>query len=224
MEGGDCPGQKVSDPGRPRRRVPRLQAGKLRQSYPSDPSQEAGEDSLKGTECCRSGPIFKHAQRHESISATITDDGRPTNPVVLARSESGPGYEAIVVTAEQMKVILKELDTPDTRLEWTLALVHAATALRPEEAFGLKWMDIDWENDQINIRRGWSKGWETPGKNEGSMTQVVMHPALAQAIQAWRQESVYHRDRDWVFVSAKTKGRLLDQQMLLGRTISDQQP
>jgi len=39
LEGGDCQGQKVSDPGRPRRRVPRLQAGKLRQSHPSDPSQ-----------------------------------------------------------------------------------------------------------------------------------------------------------------------------------------
>jgi integrase len=83
------------------------------------------------------------------------------------------------------------IDTPDTRLEWTLAFVHAAAALRPEEALGLKWMDIDWQNDQINIRRGWSKGRETTGKNEGSMTQVVMHPALTQAIQAWRQESVY---------------------------------
>jgi integrase len=166
--------------------------------------------------------VFKYALRHELISATITGDGRPTNPVVLARSESGSGYEAIVVTSEQMIVILKELDTPETRLEWTLALVHAATAPRPEETFGLKWMDVDWQNDQINIRRGWSKGRETPGKNKARMTQLVMHPALAQVIQAWRQEAVYHRDRDWTFASARTKGRLLDQQVLLGRTISDQ--
>jgi integrase len=52
----------------------------------------------------------------------------------------------MVVTPEQMIIILNELDTPETRLEWTLALVHAATALRPEEAIGLKWMDIDWHN------------------------------------------------------------------------------
>jgi integrase len=151
--------------------------------------------------------VFKHAQRHELIPATIGNDGRPTNPVVLARSESGSSYEATVVTPEQMIVILNELNTPETRLEWTLALVHAATALRPEEAFGLKWMDIDWRNSQIHIRRGWSKGKETPGKNEGSMTQVVMHPALAQALQAWRRESPYHREGDWVFASARTKGK-----------------
>lgn len=39
--------------------------------------------------------------------------------------------------------ILHDLDKPHPRLEWTLTLLHAATALRPEEAFGLKWDDID---------------------------------------------------------------------------------
>jgi hypothetical protein len=69
-------------------------------------------------------------------------------------------------------------------------------------------MDIDWRNGQINIRRGWSKGKETLGKNESSMTQVVMHPVLAQALQGWRRESsVYHRDSDWVFASARSEGK-----------------
>ena len=34
-----------------------------------------------------------------------------------------------------------------------------------------------------------------------------MHPALAQALQAWRQESLYHRDNDWVFASTRSKGK-----------------
>lgn len=153
------------------------------------------------------GQIFKHAQRHELIPATVGADGRPTNPVLLARSESKSSYEAIVVTPEQMVVILAQLNKPDTQLEWTLALLHAATALRPEEAFGLKWFDIEWNKGQINIRRGWSKGRMTEGKNEGSMTEVVMHPALAQALKDWRRESRYHRDSDWVFASTKAKGK-----------------
>jgi integrase len=151
--------------------------------------------------------VFKHAQRHELIPATINDDGRPSNPVVLARTESGSSYEAAVVTPEQMMVILNELDTADIRLEWMLSLLHAATALRPEEGFGLNWQDFDWRKGQITIRRGWSKGKETDGKNEGSMTQVAMHPALAQALQEWRRESSYSEDDDWVFASARTKGK-----------------
>ena len=151
--------------------------------------------------------VFKHAQRHELIPATIDKDGRPSNPVILARTESGSNYEAVVVTPEEMVIILNELDSADTRLEWTLALLHAATALRPEESFGLKWADIDWRKGQIDIRRGWSKGKQTDGKNEGSMTQVAMHPALAQALQEWRRESSYSNDADWIFASAHAKGK-----------------
>ena len=42
--------------------------------------------------------VYKHAQRHELIPAAMGKDGRPTNPVLLARSESGSNYEAAVVT------------------------------------------------------------------------------------------------------------------------------
>ena len=151
--------------------------------------------------------VFKHAQRHELIPAAIGEDGRPTNPVLLARCESRSNYEAIVVTPEQMIIILNELEIPDTRLEWTLALLHAVTALRPEESFGLRWEDLNWKRNLIHIRRGWSKGKETAGKNEVSMTQVAMHPALAAALQVWRRETRYHRDSDWVFASDRAKGK-----------------
>ena len=153
------------------------------------------------------GQVFKHAQRHELVPVAIDKDGRPTNPVLLARSEAGSDYEAAVVTPEQMMVILRELNKPETRLEWTLALLHASTALRPEEAFGLKWGDVDWKKGQIHVRRGWSKGKETDGKNKVSMTQVAMHPALSQALTAWRRQSRYSHDSDWVFASNKTKGK-----------------
>ena len=84
------------------------------------------------------------------------------------------------------------------------ALLQAATALRPEEAFGLKWQNIDRQKGQINICRGVVEGKETAGKNVGGMTQVAMHPALSLALKAWRRESLYHRDSDWAFASNKT--------------------
>lgn len=99
-----------------------------------------------------------------------------TNPVSLASSESDSSYDALVVTPEQMIVSLNELESPQTRLEWTLALLHAATALRPEETFGLKWVDIDWRNSQIHISRAWSKGNRDTGKEQGQ------HDAGAHAL------------------------------------------
>jgi integrase len=63
-----------------------------------------------------------------------------------------PSPLAKVVTPEQMIAILGHLDRPETKLEWTLALVHAATALRPEECFALKWWDIDPASNQIRVQ------------------------------------------------------------------------
>jgi integrase len=107
-----------------------------------------------------------------------------------------------------MIAILEELDTPTTRLEWMAALLCSATALRPEELFGLQWSDVAWEKNQINVRRAWSKGKETPGKNENSMTQVPLHPALAVYLQQWRRETLHSKDSDWVFASVKAKGKI----------------
>ena len=39
------------------------------------------------------------------------------------------------------------------------------------------------------------------------MTQVAMHPALSDALQAWRRESRYARDADWIFASNRAKGK-----------------
>jgi integrase len=114
----------------------------------------------------------------------------------------------LVVNPEQMIAILGELDKPGTRLEWTLALVHAATALRPEECFALQWWDLGWANNRILTRRAWSKGKATEGKNPGSMKPVPMHPALAEYLNEWRNETLYNKESDWVFASSRKKGRI----------------
>jgi hypothetical protein len=79
--------------------------------------------------------VFKHAQRHEIIPAAVDSNGRPTNPVLLARVKSESDYEAVIVSPEQMIVILAELDSDDTLLEWTAALLIAATGLRDARLF-----------------------------------------------------------------------------------------
>jgi hypothetical protein len=60
----------------------------------------------------------------------VDTEGRPTNPVLLARSKSEATYEAVIVSRGQMIMILTELNSDDTLLEWTAALLVAATGLR----------------------------------------------------------------------------------------------
>lgn len=152
--------------------------------------------------------VYAHAQRHDLIPAEASCN--PFRPPKLggARCKSTSDYEATVVRPEQMIEILAELRKPEGRLEWTLALVHAVTALRPEECFALKWCDIDWENNQILVRRAWSKGKLTEGKTFGSMKPVAMHPALAHYLQEWRNATPFSKDSDWVFASYREKGRV----------------
>jgi integrase len=152
--------------------------------------------------------VYAHAQRHGLIPAEMSCN--PFRPPKLggARCKSTSDYEAKVVNPEQMVAILAELDRPESELEWTLALVHAATALRPEECFALKWCDIEWTNNQILVRRAWSKGKETDGKTFGSMKPVAMHPALAEYLQQWQNATPYSKDSDWVFASFREKGRI----------------
>ena len=104
--------------------------------------------------------------------------------------------------------ILAELDKPETELEWALALVHGATAPCPEECFALKWCDVDYTNNQILVRRAWSKRKLTCGKTSGSMKPAPIHPALADYLNEWRTMTRYSKDSDWVFASVKEKGRI----------------
>ncbi len=147
--------------------------------------------------------VFNHAYRHGLLPGNKKD-----NPVALSRCPESSPYEAVVVEPERMVIILNELDTPTTQCEWMIALLHAATGLRPEEAFGLQWQDVDWRNGQINIQRAWSKGKLTAGKYGNSMPQVIMSPALAEALKRWQGLTLYREPSDWLFPSTKEKGKI----------------
>jgi hypothetical protein len=79
--------------------------------------------------------IYGHAQRNGLIPAEMNVNPFRHPKFGGARCKTQSDYEAKVVAPDQMIAILKQLDRPETKLEWTLALVHSATALRPEECF-----------------------------------------------------------------------------------------
>lgn len=151
--------------------------------------------------------IFKHALREKLIPVSLESNPFRGEEEGGVRCKQTSSYEATVVSPEEMIEILNYLDEPTTQMEWMMALLHGATALRGGEAFGLKWGDVQWEKGQILVQRGWSKGKETDGKNQHSMVPVAMHPALAAHLMEWRGKSLYSKDKDWIFPSLRLKGQ-----------------
>ncbi len=161
--------------------------------------------------------IYAHGQRHGLIPAEMKCNPFRSPKFGGVRCKTQSDYEAKVVSPERMVAILHELDRPECMLEWTLALVHAATALRPEECFALKWWDINPVGNRILVQRAWSKGRLTEGKTFGSMKPVVMHSVLADYLNDWRGESLYSKDSDWVFASVRENGLIPRSASICGR-------
>ena len=147
--------------------------------------------------------IYAHAQRQGLIPAELGCN--PVRPAKLggARCRCETHYTAVILTPRQTCAILNALPL----LPRTMVVLHAATGIRYSEIAGLQWSDVDWENNQIHIRRRWIRGEIAQPKSEKSKAPVPMAPLLAQYLRAWQRETPYAGPSDWIFASTKTRGR-----------------
>ena len=143
--------------------------------------------------------VYKHSQVHGLIPRR-----EECNPVKWVWQTGKTAYRSMILTPEQAFAIFSELPDP----ERTLTLLVAATGLRASEALGLQWGDVDFTAQQITIRRSWSMGQIGEPKSETSAAPVPMHPLLAEYLQAWKRETVYGKETDWVFPSERRKGMI----------------
>ena len=143
--------------------------------------------------------VYFKAQKHGLIPCK-----EETNPVNWVEQSSRSNYKAVIVTPEQAFKILMAL--PES--ERVLTLLIAATGLRISEALGLQWQDVDYANQRINLRRVWVGNKIVDCmKTEQSESPATMSPTLAEVLRGWHQETPYAQPSDWIFASAKLKGR-----------------
>jgi integrase len=147
--------------------------------------------------------IYAHAQR----KSLIPDDVKynPVRPPELggARCKCESDYTAVILTPQQTFEILNSLPL----LQQTMVVLDAATGLRYSEIAGLRWQDVDWDNNQIHVRRRWIRGNISQPKSKKSQAPVAMAPLLAKYLRAWQVETAHAKLTDWVFASDKTHGR-----------------
>ena len=139
-----------------------------------------------------------HGQREGVLPRTA--DG---NPIKFVRQSLKSDFEPVILTLRQVLDILDNLDL----MRRTMAHTDAATALRVSEVLGLKWNDLDFRDHLIQVRRAYVDRRFGPPKSKASKAPVPMHPLLAAHLLAWRKETLYPADEDFVFPSLRLKGK-----------------
>jgi integrase len=121
-------------------------------------------------------------------------------PVVKAAPRSKP---RIVISKDEFRLLLARFEG----MYRVMILLAGCVGLRRSEIFGLKWSDFDWLKNEIFIQRTHVEGYEDETKTESSNTLVPLHPAIVEALLAWRQQSTFNADNDYVFASPVLDGK-----------------
>jgi integrase len=136
--------------------------------------------------------LFGHAVRRGLIEV---------NPVSkLDRSERPriSRQERPVLNPEEIGRLL-EAAAPRFR---TLLATAILSGLRQGELLGLHWRDVDFDKQLIHVRTQLNrKRRDVPPKTERAVRDVILMPALAQALRQHRTESAFNRPDDYVFTT-----------------------
>jgi integrase len=104
--------------------------------------------------------LFNHPCRHELFDR---------NPIRLVRQGAKRRATPSVLTPAEIRALILGLGLR----ERTLVLLAASTGLRQSELFGLKWGDINFAQDTMNVTRSIVYGVVGPCKTESSQKPVT---------------------------------------------------
>jgi integrase len=91
--------------------------------------------------------------------------------------------------------------------ERAMVMLAGSTGLRRSELVALTWADIDLELMQVNVRRSCVCNHFGDTKTEASRKPVPLHPSVVKYLKAWREESAYATEEDFLFPSLRRGGK-----------------
>jgi len=136
--------------------------------------------------------LFAHAVRRGLIQANpVSKLDRSERPRISRR-------ERPVLNPEEIGRLL-EAAAPRYR---TLLATAILSGLRQGELLGLHWRDVDFDNQLIHVRTALNrKRRDVPPKTERAVRDVILMPALAQALRRHKTETRFNRPDDYVFTT-----------------------
>ena len=138
--------------------------------------------------------LYEHAIRHEQIDR---------NPISKVRQGGKRMITPTRLDVKQLRRLLEELP----RREQLMVLLDFGTGLRRGELSGLKWEDINFEEKEITPKRSVVNQNVGDVKTEASKKSIPLDEDLLEELLLWRAETPYAADSDYIFASAKMKGK-----------------
>jgi integrase len=145
--------------------------------------------------------MFKHAVKWGYLK---------TNPAEGVERPRVEKEEMQVLTPDEVKQFLEHV----TLRYRTFFLTAILTGLRRGELLGLQGEDIDWNHNQIHVRRSLWKGQIVSPKTKSSVRRVDTTPTLAQEL---RRHKLSCSIEDSGFVFCNSEGKPLDPDSLVKR-------
>lgn len=151
--------------------------------------------NIKGVMAC----VFDYAMKLEMIETS-------RNPMELVtvrgiRRQSRPR----ILTVKEFAALLKAVEREPFK---TMLLTDMCLGVRCSELCALKWLDVDWEELTISIRRGIVAGHIDETKTKYSEAPVPMNAALAEVLLTWKRTTEFSKETDWVWASPFTAGEM----------------
>jgi integrase len=110
-----------------------------------------------------------------------------------------------ILEPEQFQALLTAIG--DDLCLRTMVLVALSFGLRISEVLGLKWGDVDWLGNMLNIERGVVKQVVDSCKTEESARSMAIAPELIEVLSSWKQATQFSEPGDWIFASPVQLGR-----------------
>ncbi|HEY2038331.1 MAG TPA: site-specific integrase [Edaphobacter sp.] len=142
--------------------------------------------------------VFRHGIRH----GFLPRDGQ-ANPVKYVRQSGRSTKEHTILTQEQAMAVLSYLKEPVRTMAW----LDATTGLRASELLALRWQDIDFDSGVMHVQRGIVYSVVGVTKTDASKSRVPLAASVIDSLAQWRRETPYAAASDWVFASARMKGK-----------------
>lgn len=169
----------------------------------SDVKTVAVEEWLRGLTLARGSKakirnimsvLFNHAMRYEWIDK---------NPITLVRQSAKREHAPEVLEPPEIQRLLAELDEPYR----TMVFLAASTGLRASELIALKWRDIDFEAQEINLCRSVVSQVLGTMKTEASRKPLPLDSGIAAVLLDWRSRTPFNQSDDWLFASPNMRGQ-----------------